>query len=95
MNFKRYPATLTVTLNGYKPDLSRSKSFSRPMSVLEEELTRDIYSEPPDMFLDAMINKDPSQTEHLIASDHEEKKDDSKTFINSLVRNKLKRNNKY
>lgn len=63
------------------------------MSVLEEELTGDIYSEPTDMFLDEMIKEDPSQTDHLIASDHEEKKDDSKTFINSLVRNKIKQNN--
>lgn len=38
----RYPATLSITVKGYEPDLKRSMSFSRPMSVLEEELTGDI-----------------------------------------------------
>lgn len=32
-------------MKGYVPDLNRSRSFSRPMSVLEEELTGDIYSD--------------------------------------------------
>lgn len=44
-SFIRYPATLAVTLQGHIPDLNRSRSFSRPMSVLQEELTGDIYFE--------------------------------------------------
>lgn len=34
-----------MTLKGYIPELNRSRSFSRPLSVLEEEITGDIYCE--------------------------------------------------
>lgn len=44
----RYPATLTVTLLCYEPDLAHSVSLSRPMSVLDEEITGDICSDISD-----------------------------------------------
>lgn len=54
--FLRYPATLSVTIQNCVPDMNRSKSFSRPLSVLEEELTRDIYSEECDRLLGASVS---------------------------------------
>lgn len=55
-NHFRYPATLTMALQDYVPDLSRSKSCSRPLSVLEEEITGDIYSEECENILAAAIS---------------------------------------
>lgn len=62
----RYPATLTVTLKGYVPDLNRSRSFSRPLSVLEEEITENIYCEETENIVDTPIdlvqNDKPTET---------------------------------
>lgn len=44
----RYPAILSVTVGSYEPDLNHSVSLSRPMSVLDEEITGDICSEASD-----------------------------------------------
>lgn len=35
---------MTVTVGAYQPETTRSVSLSRPMSVLEEEITGDIYT---------------------------------------------------
>lgn len=40
--FCRYPGFLTITIREYLPKLNQSKSFSRPLSVLEEEITGDV-----------------------------------------------------
>lgn len=45
---RRYPASLSVTVGPYKPELQQSISISRPMSVLEEEITGDIYTRSSD-----------------------------------------------
>lgn len=34
-----------MTVGSYKPELARSVSLRRPMSVLEEEITGDIYTQ--------------------------------------------------
>lgn len=43
-NFRKYPAYLSVTVESYRPESTRSVSLTRPMSVLEEEITGDIYT---------------------------------------------------
>lgn len=43
-NFRKYPAYLSVTVGSYQPETTRSVSLTRPMSVLEEETTGDIYT---------------------------------------------------
>lgn len=43
-NFRKYPAYLSVTVESYRPKSTRSVSLTRPMSVLEEEITGDIYT---------------------------------------------------
>lgn len=35
---------MAVTVGSYQPETTRSVSLSRPMSVLEEEITGDIYT---------------------------------------------------
>lgn len=42
--FRKYPAYLTVTVGSYQPESTGSVSLTRPMSVLEEETTGDIYT---------------------------------------------------
>lgn len=42
--FSKYPAYLTVTVGSYQPETTCSVSLTRPMSVLEEETTGDIYT---------------------------------------------------
>lgn len=42
--FRKYPAHLTVTVGPYQPETTGSVSLTRPMSVLEEETTGDIYT---------------------------------------------------
>lgn len=42
--FRKYPAYLTVTVGAYQPETTGSVSLTRPMSVLEEETTGDIYT---------------------------------------------------
>lgn len=42
--FRNYPAYLNVTVGSYRPETTRSVSLTRPMSVLEEEMTGDIYT---------------------------------------------------
>lgn len=42
--FRKYPAYLSVTVASYQPEPTRSVSMTRPMSVLEEEMTGDIYT---------------------------------------------------
>lgn len=45
MIFRKYPAYLSVTLGSYQPETTTgSVSLTRPMSVLEEETTGDIYT---------------------------------------------------
>lgn len=41
---RKYPAFLTVTVGSYQPETTCSVSLTRPMSVLEEETTGDIYT---------------------------------------------------
>lgn len=45
----KYPAYLAVKIGSYKPELTRSISLRRPMSVLEEEITGDIYINASDI----------------------------------------------
>lgn len=40
----KYPASLSVTVSSYQPESTQSVSLTRPMSVLEEEITGDIYT---------------------------------------------------
>lgn len=46
--YRKYPGNLSVTVGSYKPELTRSVSLTRPMSVLEEEVTGDIYTQGSD-----------------------------------------------
>lgn len=41
---RKYPAYLSVTVGSYQPETTHSISLTRPMSVLEEEMTGDIYT---------------------------------------------------
>lgn len=47
-DYRKYPGNLSVTVGSYKPELTRSVSLIRPMSVLEEEITGDIYTQGSD-----------------------------------------------
>lgn len=44
LSFRKYPAHLAVTVGSYQPETTGSVSLTRPMSVLEEETTGDIYT---------------------------------------------------
>lgn len=60
-----------MTLKGYVPELNRSRSFSRPLSVLEEEITGDIYCE---------------DTENAVVAPHDYVQNDKLTETNSEMK---------
>lgn len=42
--YSKYPAFLSVTVGSYETELTQSITLTRPMSVMEEEKTGDIYA---------------------------------------------------
>lgn len=83
--FRKYPAYLTVTVGAYQPDTTGSVSLTRPMSVLEEETTGDIYTCASDG--DDQIDEESHQlTAHSTA---ENAVDDRRQSLNRLETTKL------
>lgn len=75
-SFRKYPAYLTVTVGGYQPETTGSVSLTRPMSVLEEETTGDIYTCASDG--DDQIDEESHQlTAHSVAENPVENRQQS------------------